>query len=95
MKTKVDVRSRSGYNDVGDIQIKYDINQETGKPVKSMRATVLKNDRQIGIVTAESDGRLYVSFDYANDIACIVKKEVITAILADVEDVFNELIEQV
>lgn len=90
MKTKNDVRSRSCYNDVGDIHITYEINQETGKPVKSIRATILSDDNRIGVITAESDGRMYISFDHANDISYSIKKEVTTSVLSDIESVFNE-----
>ncbi|MCL3853575.1 hypothetical protein M1P97_20025 [Parabacteroides sp. GYB001] len=90
MKVKVDVRSRTGYNDVGDVHIGYEINQTTGNPVSSIRANIERSDKRIGTVTVERDGRMYISFDYANDISFETKRQVLTTVLTDAENVFNE-----
>lgn len=90
MKVKVDVRNRTGYNDVEDIHVSYEINQTTGSPVSSIRANIERDDKRVGTVTVERDGRLYISLDYANDISFDTKREVLTTILTDVEKVFNE-----
>lgn len=90
MKVKVDVRTRTGYNDVGDVHIGYEINQTTGNPVSSIRANIELSDKRIGTVTIERDGRIYISFDYANDISSDVKRQVLTTVLTDADNVFNE-----
>ena len=90
MKVKIDVRNRTGYNDVSDVHIGYEINQTTGNPVTSIRANIERDDKRIGTVTVERDGRLYISFDYANDISFDIKRQVLNTVLTDIENVFNE-----
>lgn len=84
------MRSRDCYNDVGNVHIRYDINHPTGKPVLSIRAYIEQNGERIGTISSESDGRLYLSFDYANEISFSMKREILGTVLTDIEGVFNE-----
>lgn len=90
MKLKNDVRSRTGYNDVGDVHIRYEISQSTGNPATNVRGNVELNDKRLGAVSVDRDGRMYVSFDYENSISLETKKQVLSTILTDAEAVFNE-----
>ena len=90
MMTKKDTRSRVCYNDVDDIHIRYDIEQETGKPATIVRAFIERDEKRLGSVSAEADGKLYLSFDCPNGIPYAQKREVVSAVLADIDGVFNE-----
>ena len=85
-----DTRSRIASNDVGNVHIDYSITQITGEPATKVRGDIVLAKKTIGTITVERDGRLYVSFDYANDIPVATKKQDLETVLTDADGVFNE-----
>ncbi|WP_099465557.1 hypothetical protein [Parabacteroides provencensis] len=88
-----DSRNRIAFNDVGEVHIDYAIVQATGKPVTKVRGDIVVAKKTFGTITVERDGRLYISFDYANNITADIKKQVVNTVLTDADVVFNETIE--
>lgn len=85
-----DTRNRSGYAEVGGVKLNYTIVQETGKPVESVRADILKNELRIGTVKIESNGRMYISFDKEGITNSTDQIAIISQAITDAAQVFNE-----
>lgn len=66
MIVKKDIRNWDCYNDVGDVHIVYSIAQKTSEPAVSVSGALEKDGERIGIITAERDGRMYISIDKAS-----------------------------
>ena len=90
MELTNDTINRSGYSEVSGVQLNYTIVQETGKPVESVRADVLKNDLRIGTVKIEKDGRMYISLDKAGITEPLDQIAIISQAINDSAQVFNE-----
>lgn len=90
MIVKNDVRTRDGYNDVEGVHIVYTIAQKTSDPAPSISGRLERNDERIGIISAEPNGRMYVSIDKSTPLTFTQCKAVVEAALADMENVFNE-----
>lgn len=90
MYVNEDTRTREGYSNVGDFRIRYTINQKTGEPVNNIRASIEKNDKNVGYATLNSDGTVYVSFDKENDTTLATKKEIVDVMFDDAKQVFSD-----
>lgn len=90
MELTNDTRNQSGYAEVSGVKLNYTIVQETGKPVESVRADVLKNDLRIGTVKIEKDGRMYISLDKAGITEPLDQIAIISQAINDSAQVFNE-----
>lgn len=93
MIVKKDIRNRDGYNDVEGIHIVYTIVQKTSEPAESVSGSLEKDGERIGIITAERDGRMYISIDKASGLTLAQEKTVIATVMDDIESVFNEATE--
>ncbi|WP_293738959.1 hypothetical protein [uncultured Parabacteroides sp.] len=85
-----DTRNREGVAEVAGVKLRYTISQYTGEQVKNVRADILKNDIRIGTVSVERDGRLYISFDKEGITSVEDQVSIVTQVLQDSAQVFNE-----
>lgn len=92
MQVKNDTRSITGYNQVGDIDINYSILQETNEPAVNISASLEKAGKRIGNVNAFRDGRLYLSIDQGNNLSTETVKNILSTILDDINEKFNETV---
>lgn len=90
MEMKIDKRIRSGKSVVGGVEIRYDIEQETGKTPLRVSASIKKDEERVGSMVIEADGRMYISLDNSSDISHEARKQILITILSDTEFIFNE-----
>lgn len=93
MIVKNDIRTRDCYNDVEGVHIVYTIAQKTSDPASSVSGRLEKDGERIGIITAERDGRMYISIDKSSGLTLSQEKSVVIAVLDDMASVFNEATE--
>lgn len=92
MQVKNDTRSITGYNKVGNIDINYSILQETNEPAVNISASFEKAGKRLGNVNAYRDGRLYLSMDQANNLQVEDIKSILSTVLDDINEKFNETV---
>lgn len=90
MLVKNDIRTITGYNQVEDIEINYSILQETSEPAESVSASFERNGHRMGNINAYRDGRLYISLDQSNSLPLTTRLNILTTVLTDIDDKFNE-----
>ena len=90
MIVKKDVRNRDGYNDVEGVHILYTISQKTSEPATSVSGRLELDGERIGIISAERDGRMYVSIDQSTALTFAQHRTVISTVLTDIDSVFSE-----
>lgn len=89
MIVKRDIRSVDAYNDVAGVHIVYSTSFKTNDVAESVSGRLELDDERLGVITVERDGRLYVSFDKANYLTLEERREIVSTILADANEILN------
>ena len=90
MVTKLSSIQRSVYkNTIGDVNIQYNISQETGKDATNITGVLKKGEVRLGEINIAVDGtmNIYTHPGLNND----EKKNIVSTVIDDVQQIYNEL----
>lgn len=93
MFVKSDVRSIKGYNDVCGAHIVYNIDYKMNEEPSCVVGRVEVDEESVGTVNIYRSGKIYVSIKENSGLSATQQSEIISTILADVDSVFNPVIE--
>ncbi len=90
MATKLSSITRTSYkSEVGDMELSYNISQNTGENLCNVYASLKKGDKKLGNLSRTSDGEINTSISSSVSDEDIVR--VITTFLSDAKQIMDEL----
>lgn len=90
MATKLSSITRTSYkSEVGDMELSYNISQNTGENLSNVYASLKKGDKKLGNLSRTSDGEINTSISSSVSDEDIVR--VITTFLSDAKQIMDEL----
>lgn len=90
MRVRTDTRYRECYNSVGDIEITYNISNQSGQEAESVSIRIGNKDgKTVGNGTVFRNGRMLLSLSEEGGLDIATIKAVCDTILKDVDSVFN------
>lgn len=89
MQVKKDTRYREYYNNIGNINIVYNISNPSDQEADSVSIRIDKDDKTIGNGTINRNGRMSMSIVESSDLSVLETKNVLDTIFEDVNSVFN------
>ena len=90
MATKLSSIQRSVYKSiVGDVDIQYNISQETGKDATNIAGVLRRGDVRLGEINIAVDGtmNIYTHSGLDNE----EKMQIVSTVIDDVQQIYNEL----
>ncbi|WP_304313764.1 hypothetical protein [Phocaeicola plebeius] len=90
MATKLSSITRTSYkSEVGDMELSYNIAQNTGENLQDIYASLKKGDKKLGNLSSTSNGEINISIsrDVPEDIATLA----FTTFISDVKQIKSEL----
>ncbi len=90
MATKLSSITRTSYkSEVGDMELSYNISQNTGENLSNVYASLKKGDKKLGNLSRTSDGEINTSISSSVSDEDIVR--VLTTFLSDAKQIMDEL----
>lgn len=90
MATKLSSITRTSYkSEVGDMELSYNISQNTGENISNVYASLKKGDKKLGNLSRTSDGEINTSISSSVSDEDIVR--VLTMFLSDAKQIMDEL----
>lgn len=90
MATKLSSITRTSYkSEVGDMELSYNISQNTGENPSNVYASLKKGDKKLGNLSRTSDGEINTSISSSVSDEDIVR--VLTTFLSDAKQIMDEL----
>lgn len=90
MATKLSSITRTSYkSEVGDMELSYNISQNTGENLSNVYASLKKGDKMLGNLSRTSDGEINTSISSSVSDEDIVR--VLTTFLSDAKQIMDEL----
>lgn len=90
MATKLSSVTRTSYkSEVGDMELSYNISQNTGENLSNVYASLKKGDKKLGNLSRTSDGEINTSISSSVSDEDIVR--VLTTFLSDAKQIMDEL----
>lgn len=90
MATKLSSITRTSYkSEVGDMELSYNISQNTGENLSNVYASLKKGDKKLGNLSRTSDGEINTSISSSISDEDIVR--VLTTFLSDAKQIMDEL----
>lgn len=90
MATKLSSITRTSYkSEVGDMELSYNISQNTGENLSNVYASLKKGDKKLGNLSRTSDGEINTSISSSVSDEDIVRA--LTTFLSDAKQIMDEL----
>ena len=84
---------RTGTEEVAGVNLNYTITKKSGESVSSVQVYIVKNNKMVGNIRIEPEGKLYISFQKDGVTDTSEQLEIISRSLDSAETFFNETVE--